>query len=225
MEDRKNKTFELIIGEDLMDDGVSTISFVEHPAIEEDFMFFSKEIETYKFAEEGDKFMVTGAAMIPNKKIVRMSEDNQKYYVVFSEETIAKCNELFFKRAQHISANVEHQFAVDGVTVVESWMIEDPNNDKANALGFQGLPKGTWMVSYKVDNEELWNSIKNGEVKGFSIEGLFSEKLVEMNKEEVEEPEFDLYEEIDKVLKSEEDHEIIYEKIQKLVGEIKIETK
>ena len=73
---------------------------------------------------------------------------------------------------------------MDGVTVVESWIVTDPQNDKSNALGFKDIPKNTWMVSYKVDNNELWEKVKSGEVQGFSIEGVFSKNIIEMNKDE-----------------------------------------
>ena len=186
-EEKKDKVFELVLGDDEMNDGVSTISFVEHPAHESNFMYFSAEEKVeFKFAEEGEKKIVTGAALIPNQKIFRLDAEENEYHVFFKEETVAKCQELFFKRAQHKSSNVEHMFAVDGVTVVESWLVTDPANDKSNALGFSGIPKGTWFVSYKIDNDELWEGIKSGDVKGFSIEGKFIDELVKASEQNIE---------------------------------------
>jgi len=225
-ESKKDKVFELILGEDEMKDGVSTISFVEYPAIERDFMFFSKEADSYKFANE-EKMMVTGPAMIPNRKILRLDENGDEFFVFFTQETIAKSQELFFKRAQHNNSNVEHLFAIDGVSVVESWTIADPKNDKSSAMGFSGLPTGTWMVTYKVDNEELWSGIKEGTVKGFSIEGQFIEELVKMQKEETVEEEVapveekvapDVFDEINNILKENKNSEDIYDAIKKIMN-------
>lgn len=202
-ESKKDKLFELVLGEDEMTDGVSTISFVEYPAIERDFMFFSKEAESYKFADE-EKMMVTGPAMIPNQKILRLDENGDEFFVFFTADTIAKSQELFFKRAQHNNSNVEHLFAVDGVSVVESWTIADPKNDKSSAMGFSGLPTGTWMVTYKVDNQELWSGIKDGTVKGFSIEGQFIEELAKMKSDKkIKKMDFitpDQYDEIQRII-------------------------
>ena len=116
-------------------------------------------------------------------------------------------------------SNINHSnFTIDGVTVIESWLIEDPENDKSRALGFKAFPKGTWFATYKIDNKELWQGIKNGEVKGFSIEGFFIDELVSMHKD-IETPtkEDKLYNQIGEILEntdlSDDDK---YDKIQGL---------
>jgi len=187
MENNKLPLYELLINDaSNVSEGVESISFVENPAIEEDFMFFSKPEESYKFAEKEDKYLVTGPAMIPNQKIYRI-DGRKEFDVFFSEETIAKCNELFFKNSNIKESNIDHNpTKIDGVTVIESWLVEDPTKDKSTALGFTGFPKGTWMVTYKVDNKDLWSKIKSGEVKGFSIEGYFINKLIEMQTTEID---------------------------------------
>ena len=124
-----------------------------------------------------------GAALIPNKKIYRRN-DKEEYYIYFSEDTVRQAMELFFKRGNQGQATVEHNNAyVPGMTVVESWLIEDEVHDKSKKYGFS-LPKGTWMISMKVDNDEVWSDVKEGKVKGFSIEGYFADKL-EMSLEQV----------------------------------------
>lgn len=183
--EEETKLFELIIDGELEMEGVNAISFVDHPAIERNWMAFNKEYPTeYKFIEEEDKFLVTGPCMIPNQKIRRIDDLGREFFVFFSRETIAKCNELFFKRNQHNQSNVNHSpFMIDGVTAVESWLIVDSSNDKANAMGFNDFEVGTWMVTFKVSNKALWQAIKAGEVKGFSIEGFFIEQAVSMGYE------------------------------------------
>ena len=183
-EDKKEKrqVYELILGDDDLTDGVSTISFVQEPAHESKFMYFSKEdIKEYKFGNHEEKMMVFGAALIPDQLIVRKGRDGEEPYdVFFSKETIEKSQELYFKRSQHTKSNVDHMLAVDGISVVESWIKID-DNDKSKTLGLD-LPDGTWVVGYKVDNEALWEGVKSGAVTGFSIEGQFVEDAIEMSK-------------------------------------------
>ena len=171
---------ELIIDEEKEESGVFAISFVEHPAIEADFIYLNKEHEE-KFAEvEKEKRLVMGAALIPNKMIYRKDkEKDDEYNIYFSRDTIRKISEKYMKQKYQKEATLEHQLKVDGATVVERWIVEDPKKDKSAAYGLE-VPKGTWMVTFKVDNEELWNDfVKTGKVKGFSIEGIFEDKSEE----------------------------------------------
>ena len=165
------------------DNALDMISFVSAPAIEKDFMHFKEEKEKFEFKSDEEKRIVTGAAMIPNQEIIRMDAENKPYFVYFTEETIEKAQEVFAKYGKTKSTNFEHKTGMRDVTVVESWIVTDPSNDKSNALGFKDIPKGSWMVSYKVDNDDLWAKVKAGEVKGFSIEGVFSKNIIEMSKE------------------------------------------
>ncbi len=175
------KIIELILDEESMANGIDAISIVSQPAIEENFIALKSQTE-YKFATINDeKRLLLGPALIPNKPIYRRNE-KEEYYVFFSEETIAKANELFFKRGNHTKATLEHEVNLQETTIVESWIIEDPQNDKSKVYGYD-LPKGTWMVSMKVDNDEIWKDfVKTGKVKGFSIEGYFADKLTDKTK-------------------------------------------
>lgn len=120
-----------------------------------------------------------GPVMIPNKLIRRWDEDNEEeYFVFFSEETIKKLQEKFMKLGSIHSSNIEHNgIPVDGVSMIESWIIEEPERDKSNYYGKQ-YPKGTWAAVYKIDNEEIWEKAERGEIRGFSVEGWFTEQLI-----------------------------------------------
>lgn len=166
------KVFELIITDET--EGIDAISLVDRPAIEENFIALSADAP-YKF-EEVSKGIVTGPALIPNKKIYRKDDKGMEYYVYFTEETVEKAALLFFKNGNQNNATVQHKSDVDGVTTFESWIIQDPEKDKAKALGMD-LPKGTWMISQKVDNPEVLAKVKDGTYRGFSIEGYFADKL------------------------------------------------
>ena len=116
-----------------------------------------------------------GAALIPNKQIYRRVKDKE-FYIFFSEDTVRKASELFLMRSNQNNATLEHEKKMlEGMSVVESWIIEDEKTDKSRLYNFN-LPKGTWMISMKVNNDEIWNKVKAGEVKGFSIEGYFIDK-------------------------------------------------
>lgn len=169
------QVIELIIDEKDSQSGIDAVSVVESPAIEENFIALSKhEIELKEVNTE--KRILMGAALIPNKKIYRVNAKKEEYYIYFSEDTVRQAMELFFKNGNQSNATYEHKDAVKGMTVVESWLIEDKIHDKSKKYGFS-LPKGTWMISMKVDNDEVWQDVKDGKVKGFSIEGYFADKL------------------------------------------------
>ena len=113
---------------------------------------------------------------MPNKPIFRM-DGEEEFYVYFSENTIRKASDMFFQKAKQNNATLEHEVGINGLTVVESWIIEDETHDKSRKYGME-LPVGTWMVSMKVNNPEIWDGfVKTGKVKGFSIEGYFVDKL------------------------------------------------
>mgnify|MGYP003670564910 FL=1 len=199
----KKVLIELFIDDKDQDNALDMISFVSAPAIEKDFMHFKEQKEKFEFKSNEEKRIVTGAAMIPNQEIIRMDAEDKPYFVYFTEETIEKAQEVFAKYGKTKSTNFEHKTGMRDVTVVESWIVTDPSNDKSNALGFSDIPKGSWMVSYKVDNDELWAKVKAGEVKGFSIEGVFSKNIIEMSKHDSDNSDFsfdDFFSEVYKLL-------------------------
>jgi len=182
----KFEIIELLIDETKDEYGINAVSVVRDPAIEENFVYLNKhEIELKEV--DAEKRILMGAALIPNKQIYRRNK-NKEYYIYFSEDTVRKASELFLMRANQNNATYEHEREMlKGMSVVESWIIEDEKLDKSVKYGFN-LPKGTWMISMKVNNDEVWQSVKDGEVKGFSIEGQFADKY-EMSKEQQEKDE------------------------------------
>lgn len=180
------KIIELIIDEKDKMSGIDAVSVVHSPAIEENFIALNKhEIELKEIDTE--KKILMGAALIPDKQIYRRNEKGDEYYIFFSQDTVRKASELFLMNSNQNNATYEHDQKLKGLSVVESWIIEDSKTDKSRLYGFD-LPKGTWMISMKVNNNDVWNDVKLGKVKGFSIEGYFADKL-EMNMQEQEEQE------------------------------------
>lgn len=170
---------ELFIDEEDEVSGIEAVSIVENPAIEEDFIALKNH--EVKFAEVNkEKRILMGAALIPNKPIYRKNEDKE-YYIYFSRETVRKASELFFIRGNYNRSTLEHSMPLNGLVAVESWLVEDSKKDKSAAYGMD-MPIGTWMLSMKVLNDEVWNDyVKTGKVKGFSIEGYFADKAERPN--------------------------------------------
>jgi len=171
--------FDLTI-DDINFDGVQIVSLVDYPAIETDFVYMGK---SYKFQDiDEEKRIVMGPAMIPNKDIDRYDWFGDKYIITFSENTIKEVNEKFMKELRLKNTNIFHALNINNVTIIESWIIEDNIKDKSSNFGFD-LPKGTWFITMKIDNDEVWNLIKSGDLRGFSIEGFFTDILVQNNSE------------------------------------------
>jgi hypothetical protein len=173
---------ELVIEKDL--DGIDAVSLVDAQAIEENFIALAKEYKMDLAEVDAEKRILMGAALVPNKKIYRRNKE-EEFYIYFSENTVRQAMELFFKKGNQNNATYEHKDAIKGMSVVESWLIEDEKMDKSQLYGFN-LPKGTWMISMKVDNDEVWNDVKEGKIKGFSIEGYFADKMPDSPREEQE---------------------------------------
>ena len=178
---------ELLLDEESLQAGIQAISVVESPAIEEDFVALKDEQPKIELKTiDKEKRILMGAALIPNKPIYRRNGEDE-YYIYFSQDTVRKASELFFINGNQNKATLEHQMDVQGTSVVESWIIEG-EQDKSRMYGMD-LPVGTWMVSMKILNDELWNDyVRERKIKGFSIEGYFVDK-VEASKQDPEEVE------------------------------------
>lgn len=178
------KIIELILDEEQDDIGVDAISIVESPAIESDFVALKNQ--EIKLAEvDKEKKILMGALLIPNKPIYRNGGEGE-YYIYFSKDTIVKASQMFLQNGKQSNSTLEHNQALNGLTLVESWIVEDKVKDKTALYGLD-VPVGTWMGSVKVNNDDVWNEyVKTNKVKGFSIEGYFADKM-EAPKENVEE--------------------------------------
>ena len=169
------KIVELILDEDQDTIGIDAISIVESPAIESDFVALNQQ--EIKLAEvDKDKKILLGALLIPNKPIYRNGEEGE-YYIFFSKDTIVKASQMYLQNGYQNKSTLEHSKALEGLTLVESWIVEDEVNDKSRKYGLN-VPVGTWMGAVKVNNDEVWNEyVKTNKVKGFSIEGYFADKM------------------------------------------------
>ena len=157
--------------------GVYMVSLVDEPAIEENWIKLSKQVEI-KFSANKDKQLLYGPMLIPNKMIYRRDDNGYEYNIMFDEETIELIAEKFKKNKFNDQFNFQHSDRTVKAFLKEDWIIENP--DKSNKYGFD-LPDGTWFGAVKVEDEEFWNTyVKGEEVKGFSVEIMAGAELVEL---------------------------------------------
>jgi hypothetical protein len=176
---QKLKTYEAIFDEG-ENTGVYAVSLVENPAMEGLFIALSKHEVQLKEVDKEQRILM-GLVLEPNKPIYR-NQNGEEFNIVFNEATIKNLSYSFFKNKYHQNSTIEHDSKnkIEGVTFVESWIIEDTKNDKSNALGFS-YPKGSWMATMKVDSDDVWNNyVKTGKVQGFSIDAMLSLKEVNL---------------------------------------------
>jgi len=168
---------ELIIDETDKLSGVDAISVVSQPAIESNFVALKSE--EIKLAEvSNEKRILMGAVLIPEKPIYRKNGEDE-YYIYFSKDTVYKANKLFMENKNQQNWTLEHNKQIEGLTVIETWIVEDTQKDKS-AIYNLSVPVGTWMASVYVKDDTIWNEyVKTGIVKGFSLEGYFADKLEE----------------------------------------------
>lgn len=159
------------------------ISLVEAPAIEETLVALEEQKEIKVQLANEEKHMVYSAVLVPDKPIYRRNEDGDEYYVEFTKESIEHMSQQFFKEYKQNEITLDHQTTASDITVVESWLKSDLYKDKSVALGLNpDLPVGTWFAGMKVNQIDAWERVKEGSLKGFSVESLL--RLEEFSKEE-----------------------------------------
>lgn len=159
------------------------ISLVEAPAIEETLVALEEQKEIKVQLANEEKHMVYSAVLVPDKPIYRRNEDGDEFYVEFTKESIEHMSQQFFKEYKQNEITLDHDTNASDITVVESWLKSDLYKDKSVALGLnENLPIGTWFCGMKVNQIDVWDRIKSGELRGFSVESLI--RLEEFSKQE-----------------------------------------
>jgi hypothetical protein len=157
--------------------GLFAESLVTDPAIQSNLMAFDEEKPEFTFAIDEHR-IIYAPALIPNKMIFRKDIQGEPAHVYFDSETIKELWIDFNRQGGKQSVNINHsKNEVSGVFAFESWIVDDKEIDKSFKMGFE-IPTGTLMKGYKIDNDDVWNEIKLGNLKGLSIEGqLFPEEV------------------------------------------------
>ena len=171
------KTFEAVF--DKNNRGVYSISLVEDPAMEGNFIALSKQKKLEFQAVDDEKRILVGLVLEPNKPIYR-NQDGEEFNIVFSEQTITDLMYNFQKQGYQTNSSIEHEDEITGVSFVEQWQVRDENMDTAVSLGLKPK-KGSWVAVMKCDNDEIYQKAKAGEVKGFSIDAFLTLKEIKLN--------------------------------------------
>ena len=164
--------YELMISDDLQDDAeVNFVSLVDRPAIQKNWNAFNHKV---KFNTDEEKRVISGAIMLADTPIFRSDVTHGDYYVVFSKETIFQIVQRYFKKKYQANVNLNHnqETKLEDVVMFESF-ISDKERGIMPMRGFEDAPDGSWFGSMKVDNDFAWNEVKAGNIKGFSVEGIF----------------------------------------------------
>lgn len=190
------KTFEVIFDKE-QTAGVYSISLVENPAIEVDFVALSKQEVLLKEVDKKRKMLIA-PVLIPNKKILRYADNGEAYNIYFTAETIANLQANFQKNGYQNNSTIEHDatLKLSDVTFVETWIKEDMQFDKSLKYGFDDLPIGTWFAMMKVDNDVAWEKAEKGEIKGFSIDGEFVLNEVNLSNMNIKQAILDAFKEL-----------------------------
>ena len=160
---------------------VDYVALVDKPAIEKDFMAFNERL---KFSINEDRRIISGPAMLADVPIYRRDDQLGEYMVVFDAPTIFQIVEKFFAKGYNQNFNIMHNPAkrISGVTVFESFIV-DKSRGIQPMTGFEDAKDGSWFMSAKVNNPEVWDMIKSGQMRGFSVEGIFTYKKSPMTQE------------------------------------------
>ena len=179
----KLDTIELFIDENADNDGIEALSLVKFPATEENWVALNNHRIEFKSIDD-EKRIIIGLALVPDKLIYRRNGDYE-YNIKFSKETVKKAGQLYLKKLNNNNATLEHKTEVDGVSVVESWIVENPKMDKS-AIYNLNATEGSWAVIMSIENDKVWQEIKDGTYLGISVEGYFSDeqKLFSQHKEQ-----------------------------------------
>ena len=174
---KKNLTeIEMVIGN--IDDQLVGMGLVQMPAIEEDFVYMKNQNHNYVLSKmvDDEKGILVSPALIPDKRIYRYNElTNEEYYIWWGAETIRKLSEKFLMDGYHVNVTEQHENPVNGVYLIYSWIVENEQDQIITKWGYD-VPVGTWCVAYKVMNEDIRRKIRNGEIRGVSIEAFMTEK-------------------------------------------------
>jgi hypothetical protein len=171
------------------EEGVFCMSLVENPATRTQLVMFSDEKKLLEFQDD-EKQVIYSVAMRPNMLIPRKDIEGDAAMVFYTEETVKDLQQNFFKNNSHNGSTINHNGKKDNsLYIFESWIVENPEKDKATELGLQ-VQKGDWVTAQKIDSPEVWQDVKSGKLTGFSIEAFLEPVLInnktEMTKEEVD---------------------------------------
>jgi len=197
---------------------IFALSLVENPAIEQNFVYLSKQ-EVKLAIQNEDKRLIVAPILVPDKLISRIDDAGDEYFITFPKSTVQRSAELYLSKAQTNNVTLEHAGMVDGVSLVQSWIVEDTLKDKSSIYNLS-LEPGTWAGVFRVEDDDVWEEVKSGAFKGISIEGMFSHQLVKASAQTVE---VELENKVEEVLSgveetfAQDEYDLLVEKIKEII--------
>ena len=199
---------------------IFALSLVGSPAIEQNFVYLSKQ-EVKLAIQNEDKRLIVAPILIPNKLISRFDDAGDEYFITFPKSTVQRSAELYLSKAQTNNVTLEHAGMVDGVSLVQSWIVEDTLKDKSAVYNLS-LDPGTWVGVFRVEDDSVWQEVKSGTFKGISIEGMFSHHLVKASAQTAE-VELEVENQVEEVLSglvdtyNQDEYDLLVEKIKGII--------
>ena len=197
---------------------IFALSLVENPAIEQNFVYLSKQ-EVKLAIQNEDKRLIVAPILVPDKLISRIDDAGDEYFITFPKSTVQRSAELYLSKAQTNNVTLEHAGMVDGVSLVQSGIVEDTLKDKSSIYNLS-LEPGTWAGVFRVEDDDVWEEVKSGAFKGISIEGMFSHQLVKASAQTVE---VELENKVEEVLSgveetfAQDEYDLLVEKIKEII--------
>ena len=169
--------------------GMTKISLVDAPAVQADFLAFAaaqqqgqeqQQPQVMRYAvQDEERQLVYGVIMRADYPIYRYSKQTGAYYIMFTADTIREMAEKYLNEGRQNEVNLQHEEGsdVDGVQLVQ-WFIKDTARGVAPA-GFEDIEDGSLFGEFHVQNADVWQGVKDGTYKGFSLEGIFGREAVD----------------------------------------------
>ena len=166
---------------------IYAVSLVEDEAVESGFIALSKQKQPMNFKiHNEEKRMLYGVALRADFPIYRCYGQDE-FYLTFDANAIERLVNKFMSNYGQKSFTIDHMEPAEGIVITESWLVKDTENDKSNALGLENVSEGSWIIGCKINNDEIWQSIREGRWHGFSIESWIDmeeiEEFKKINKE------------------------------------------
>ena len=171
---------------------IYAVSLVEDEAVESGFIALSKQKQPMDFKiHNEEKRMLYGVALRANFPIYRRYGEDE-FYLTFDANAIERLVNKFMSNYGQKSFTIDHMEPAEGIVITESWLVKDTENDKSNALGLENVSEGSWIIGCKINNDEIWQSIKEGRWHGFSIESWIDMEEIKNQKINKENKEIDM---------------------------------
>ena len=163
------------------DAGMFTISLVDYPAVESNFMYFNEDKKPMKFSVQDEEQRIVRGVVMECDKLIYRRDGDYEYFITFDADTIRTMAQKYLADGFQNNVDTMHNGELEpGIEMVQ-WFISDKENG-VNPKGFEDIADHSLFAEFKVNNDEVWDKVKDGTFKGFSLSGIFDTIQVSFNK-------------------------------------------